>query len=101
MSVRAPRLAAAPSDTVAARRPAPRGWPLLRLAFRPFHAGAALFGMLVLPLWGISRWRVAVSAAPAPQPLPWYTHEMRFGFAVADSVGVLPTAGRPRIGGSR
>ena len=54
MSVRAPRLAAAPSDTVAARRPAPRGWPLLRLAFRPFHPGAALFGMLVLPLWGVS-----------------------------------------------
>lgn len=100
MSARAPRLTAAPSDAAAARRPAPCGWPLLRLAFRPFHPGAALFGMLVLPLWGVSL-RGAVSMALAPQPMPWHAHEMRFRFAVADSVDVLPTAGRPRIGASR
>ncbi|MCU0964172.1 MAG: NnrS family protein, partial [Burkholderiaceae bacterium] len=37
--------------TAPAPVPAPRGWPLLRLGFRPFYLGAAAYGMLAVPLW--------------------------------------------------
>ncbi|MBE0592717.1 MAG: NnrS family protein, partial [Gemmatimonadales bacterium] len=29
----------------------PRGWPLLRLGFRPFYLAAASFALLAIPLW--------------------------------------------------
>ena len=35
----------------AAPAAAPRGWPLLRLGFRPFYLGAAAFACLAVPLW--------------------------------------------------
>jgi len=31
--------------------PSPRGWPLLRLGFRPFYLAAAAYGMVAVPLW--------------------------------------------------
>jgi uncharacterized protein involved in response to NO len=31
--------------------PLPAGWPLLRLGFRPFYLGAALFALVAMPLW--------------------------------------------------
>ena len=30
--------------------PKPKGWPLLRLGFRPFYLGATAFGALAVPL---------------------------------------------------
>ena len=38
-------------STAAARPAALPGWPLLRLGFRPFYLGAAVFACLALPLW--------------------------------------------------
>ncbi|MDE1947698.1 MAG: NnrS family protein [Burkholderiales bacterium] len=73
------------------------GWPLLRLGFRPFYLGAALFAALAVPLW------VAIAAglvAPrlALPPLLWHAHEMIFGFAVAVIAGFLLTAARAWTG---
>jgi len=31
--------------------PAPVGWSVLRLGFRPFYLGAALFAAIAVPLW--------------------------------------------------
>jgi uncharacterized protein involved in response to NO len=39
------------AGTAAATPALPRGWPLLRLGFRPFYLGAAAYGMLAVPLW--------------------------------------------------
>ena len=80
-------------------RPAPpaQGWPFLRLGFRPFYLGAALFAALAVPLWAA----VWLGAVAAPMPLPplwWHAHEMLFGFAVAVIVGFLLTAGKAWTG---
>jgi uncharacterized protein involved in response to NO len=85
--------AAAPPSAAAA----PRGWPLLRLGFRPFYLGAAVFAMLAVPLWiavllGTMTMNIGIS------PLLWHAHEMLFGFAVAVIVGFLLTAGKAWTG---
>ena len=70
---------------------APPGWPILRLGFRPFYVGAALFALLAVPLWVLiflGHWQPAM----ALPPLLWHAHEMLFGFAVAVIVGFLLTA---------
>lgn len=77
--------------------PAPRGWPLLRLGFRPFYLGAALFAVLAMPLW-IALFLGQVTLALAVPPLLWHAHEMLFGFAVAVIVGFLLTAGKAWTG---
>ena len=74
-----------------AAAPAPHGWPLLRLGFRPFYLGAALFALLAMPLW-IALFLGRTTLAPALPPLLWHAHEMLFGFAVAVIVGFLLTA---------
>lgn len=77
--------------------PPARGWPFLRLGFRPFYLGAALFAAIAVPLWAA----VWLGAMPAPMPLPplwWHAHEMLFGFAVAVIVGFLLTAGKAWTG---
>jgi len=76
---------------------APRGWPLLRLGFRPFYLGAAAFAALAVPLW-ILLLQGNVALKPAVPPLLWHAHEMLFGFAVAVIVGFLLTAGRAWTG---
>lgn len=97
MTVAAPPLTAAPSETPAAGRPAPRGWPVLRLGFRPFYLGAALLGMLAVPLW--VAWLLgAVSLPLTVAPVLWHAHEMLFGFAAAVIVGFLLTAGKAWTG---
>ena len=77
--------------------PAPLGWPLLRLGFRPFYLGAAAFAALAVPLW----WALYIGLLSLPlvvAPLLWHAHEMLFGFAVAVIVGFLLTAGKAWTG---
>ncbi|HEY6134491.1 MAG TPA: NnrS family protein [Rubrivivax sp.] len=71
--------------------------PLLRLGFRPFYLGAALFGVLAVPLW-VASLLGAVSLPLAVAPVLWHAHEMLFGFAVAVIVGFLLTAGKAWTG---
>lgn len=69
----------------------PRGWPLLRLGFRPFYIGGALLAALIVPLW-VAMFLGWSAFTPAISPLLWHAHEMLFGFAVAIIVGFLMTA---------
>lgn len=77
--------------------PPPHGWPLLRLGFRPFYLGAALFACLSVPLW-VLLFLGQLAWAPVAQPLLWHAHEMLFGFAAAVVVGFLLTAGKAWTG---
>ena len=79
--------------TPSGKTPTPRGWPLLRLGFRPFYLGAAAFAMLAVPLW------IALVLDPslmtlAVAPTLWHAHEMLFGFAASVIIGFLLTAGQ-------
>jgi uncharacterized protein involved in response to NO len=75
----------------------PRGWPLLRLGFRPFYLGAAAFGALAVPLWAAT-FLGQSGFAPTVPPLLWHAHEMLFGFAAAVIAGFLLTAARAWTG---
>ena len=97
MTAPVPPLTAASYENPAAGKPAPRGWPLLRLGFRPFYLDAALLGMVAVPLW--VAWLLgAVSLPLTVAPVLWHAHEMLFGFAVAVIVGFLLTAGKAWTG---
>lgn len=74
-----------------------RGWPLLRLGFRPFYLAAAVFAALAIPLW-VAIVLGRVSIAMAVPPVLWHAHEMLFGFAIAVIVGFLMTAGKAWTG---
>ena len=67
------------------------GWPLLRLGFRPFYLGAALFALLSVPLW-VALFLGQLELNIALPPMLWHAHEMLFGFAVAVILGFLLTA---------
>ena len=83
-----------PIHTSAAGQPAlPAGWPVLRLGFRPFYLGAAVFAGLAVPLW-LALFLGWVSLDLGVAPLLWHAHEMLFGFGVAVIVGFLLTAGK-------
>ncbi len=87
-----------PIATAAAATPTlPRGWPVLRLGFRPFYLGAAVFGALAVPLW-LALFLGQASLSLVVPPLLWHAHEMLFGFAVAVIVGFLLTAGKAWTG---
>jgi uncharacterized protein involved in response to NO len=75
----------------------PSGWPVLRLGFRPFYLGGALFAALGIPLW-LAMFMGGLSATPAVPALLWHAHEMLFGFAVAIIIGFLLTAGKTWTG---
>lgn len=80
-------------------RPAkpPQGWPLLRLGFRPFYLGAAIFAVVAIPYWIAGL--LGVVALPSNlSPVLWHAHEMLFGFAVAVIIGFLLTAGKAWTG---
>ncbi|MEP6971872.1 MAG: NnrS family protein, partial [Betaproteobacteria bacterium] len=66
------------------------GWPLLRLGFRPFYLGAALFACLAVPMW-VLLFLGRTQAVPVLPPLLWHAHEMLFGFAAAVIVGFMMT----------
>lgn len=76
--------------------PAPAGFPLLRLAFRPFYLLAALLAALAIPLW-LASYYGHLPALPNVG-LAWHAHEMVFGFAIAVVIGFLYTAGRAWTG---
>lgn len=92
-----PTLSVQPTLSAANTAPPPAGWPLLRLGFRPFYLGAALFAALALPLW-VALFLGQVSVPLAVPPVLWHAHEMLFGFAVAVIVGFLLTAGKAWTG---
>ncbi len=74
-----------------------KGWPLLRLGFRPFYIGGALLAALIVPLW-VAMFLGQLSLTPAVPPLLWHAHEMLFGFAAAIILGFLMTAGKAWTG---
>ena len=85
----------ASSDTASA--PLAHGWPLLRLGFRPFYLGAAVFACLAMPLW-IAVFLGQVTLNLTVAPVLWHAHEMLFGFAAAVIIGFLLTAGKAWTG---
>jgi uncharacterized protein involved in response to NO len=85
------------ASAAAAPAPEPTGWPLLRLGFRPFYLGAAVFAALAVPLW-LALFLGQASLPLVVAPLLWHAHEMLFGFAVAVIVGFLLTAGKAWTG---
>ncbi|MBS0607844.1 MAG: NnrS family protein [Proteobacteria bacterium] len=68
-----------------------KGWPLLRLGFRPFYLGTALLACLSVPLW-VAIFLGRVQMPLDMPPLLWHGHEMLFGFAAGVVVGFLLTA---------
>lgn len=73
------------------------GMPFLRLGFRPFYLGAALFAVTAMVLWH-SVFFGMLTPATGLAPVLWHGHEMLFGFAVAVIVGFLLTAGKAWTG---
>ena len=68
-----------------------RGWPVLRLGFRPFYIAAAALACIAVPLW-VAAMLGAVTLSMAVQPMLWHAHEMLLGFATGVIVGFLLTA---------
>ncbi len=75
----------------------PHGWAFLRLGFRPFYLGAALFAMAAVPVW-LLVWIGWLEWTPAIAPMWWHAHEMLFGFVAAVVMGFLMTAGKAWTG---
>ena len=67
--------------------------PLLALGFRPFYLLAAIFALLVLPVW-IMSFLGGTQTGSYLQGIAWHSHEMIFGFAPAIIAGFLLTAVR-------
>ena len=97
MTLQAPPPVVAPATSPPTSITALRGWPVLRLGFRPFYLGAAVFAMLAVPLW-IALLLGSVTLNLRVSPVLWHAHEMLFGFAVAVIVGFLLTAGKAWTG---
>lgn len=69
--------------------------PVLRLGFRPFYLGGALFGVLAMLAWlGTLHGMALAGRAPSLGGTLWHAHEMIFGFAAAILAGFLLTAVR-------
>ena len=71
----------------------PKGWPVLRLGFRPFYLGGTVVAGLAIPFW-VAMFIGGLDASPVVPALLWHAHEMLFGFAVAIIIGFLLTAGK-------
>ena len=93
MKTSAPTIAVSPATNIERLR----GWPLLRLGFRPFYIGATAFAAFAVPLW-LALFLGQLSLNLSIEPLLWHAHEMLFGFAVAVIVGFLLTAGKAWTG---
>lgn len=88
---RIPQPIAAQASPAAPSVSAPADLAFLRLGFRPFYLGAALFALLSMPLW-VALFLGSLQLTMALPPLMWHAHEMLFGFAVAVILGFLLTA---------
>jgi len=66
-------------------------FPLMRLAFRPFFLGTALYSLFALTLWALSLSGI-VNFSPYGSLVWWHAHEMIFGFSFAVIIGFLLTA---------
>jgi uncharacterized protein involved in response to NO len=76
-------------DDPAPRSPAPAGFALFALGFRPLYLLAAAFAALAVPLWALQF--AGVLSGPG---LLWHAHEMLFGYAFGIIAGFLLTAVR-------
>lgn len=85
-----------PSVGLDASQQAAMGYPLLRLAFRPFYLAAALLAVLAIPLW-VARYYGWLPGLPNVG-LYWHMHEMVYGFAVAVVIGFVYTGGQAWTG---
>ena len=65
--------------------------PFLRLGFRPFFLGGAVFSIISLILWLLFL-RGVISLSPLGGGYWWHIHEMVFGFGCAIIAGFLLTA---------
>jgi uncharacterized protein involved in response to NO len=78
-------------DTTGSGAAAKRSLPVLAKGFRPFFLAAALYAIVMVPLW-----LVMLSGALAPSgylpPAVWHAHEMTWGFVSAVVAGFLLTA---------
>jgi uncharacterized protein involved in response to NO len=72
--------------------PAPSGFALWQLGFRPFYLLASSFAALSIVLWA-AQFAGWLGRPYLAGPL-WHAHEMLFGFTLAVVVGFLFTAGR-------
>ena len=73
------------------------GWAFLRLGFRPFYLGAAIFSAMAVMAWifihqGFVLW------VPPFTPVYWHAHEMLYGFVSAAIIGFLMTASKSWTG---
>ncbi len=71
--------------------PAPQGWPVWRLGFRPFYLGTAWLACVSVPMW-IALYLGYTDGGLQLSPMWWHAHEMLFGFAAGVIVGFLLTA---------
>ncbi|MEM5340414.1 NnrS family protein [Paraburkholderia azotifigens] len=68
---------------------------VLRLGFRPFYLGGALFGVLAMLVWlGALHGIAPAGRMTSLNGILWHAHEMIFGFAAAIVAGFLLTAVR-------
>jgi uncharacterized protein involved in response to NO len=77
--------------------PAPGGFALFELGFRPFYLLAAVLAAVSVPLW-LAQFFGVLPAAGYLSGMAWHVHEMVFGFAAAVIVGFLFTAARAWTG---
>lgn len=73
-------------------RPAPKGFALWQLGFRPFYLLASAFAAVSIAVWAL-QYAGWLRAAYLQGPL-WHAHEMLFGFTLAVVTGFLFTAVR-------
>jgi uncharacterized protein involved in response to NO len=65
--------------------------PFLRLGFRPFFLGGAIFGAVAIIVW-LLIYRGVLQFSPLGGGYWWHIHEMVFGFGAAIIAGFLLTA---------
>lgn len=80
-------------NSTGTRVPAPHGFALFALGFRPFYLLAGAFGALSVLLWAaqFTGWPGSTVVLHEPQ---WHAHEMLFGYTLAVIAGFLFTAVR-------
>lgn len=69
------------------------GSALFALGFRPFFSAAGISAVLLMAIW-LGIWSGALGISSYYGPIPWHSHEMLFGYAVAILAGFLLTAVR-------